>query len=318
MTASPSSSDIRRSSFVTRHSLAVWLRALRIPFFVGTLAPVGVGAAYAHFAGAPFNWLRFALTFVGVMFTNAGLNLANDYFDHKSGDDDMTIATPVSGGSKVIQEDLLAPREVITAALVFLVLAAAIGTYLSSVVGGWLILALGGVGMLFAVGYSAPPLRLGHRRGLGELACLLGCGPVIGLGAYYVQAGRISVAAALATLPVGMLMALILLLNEFHDRKADGSVGKNTLLVVLGTRASAWLNAIVLTLTFALTCGLIGFRVLSAAALLTLTGLPIAAFVALRVLRYHADGPRLLAAIFAMIALHILYSVTLIVILATT
>jgi 1,4-dihydroxy-2-naphthoate polyprenyltransferase len=300
-----------------RSSATVWLRALRVPFFVGTLAPVGVGAAYAHFAGAPFNWPRFVLTFVGVMFTNAGLNLANDYFDHKSGDDDLTVATPVSGGSKVIQEGLLAPRQVIAAAVVFLLLAAAIGVYLNFLVGGWLILGLGVVGMLFAVGYSAPPLRLGHRRGLGELACLLGCGPVIGLGAYYVQTGHVSVAAALATLPVGMLMALILLLNEFHDRAADGRVGKNTLLVVLGTRTSAWLNAIVLALTFALTCGLIRFHVVPVAALLALAGLPIAAFVALRVLRYHADGQRLLAANFAMITLHILYSVTLIVILAT-
>lgn len=318
MTARPSSPGIRPSPLGTRHSPAVWLRALRMPFFVGTLAPVGIGAAYAHFAGTPFNWLRFALTFVGVMFTNAGLNLANDYFDHKSGDDVLTVATPVSGGSKVIQENLLTPRAVITAAVVFLVLAAAIGVYLSFLVGGWLILALGGVGMLFAVGYSAPPFRFGHRRGLGELACLLGCGPVIGLGAYYVQAGHISTAAALATLPVGMLMALILLLNEFHDRAADGSVGKNTLPVVLGTRTSAWLNAVVLAFAFALTCGLVGLQVLPVAALLTLAGLPVAAFVALRALRHHADGPRLLAANFAMITLHILYSVTLIVIFAVS
>ena len=78
----PSSAlGVRRSSF------GVWLRALRAPFFVGTLTPAAFGAAYARYSGYPFNWALFGLTMLGTALANAGCNLANDYFDHRSGDD---------------------------------------------------------------------------------------------------------------------------------------------------------------------------------------------------------------------------------------
>jgi 1,4-dihydroxy-2-naphthoate polyprenyltransferase len=291
--------------------LLVWLRELRAPFFVGTLTPVVVGAAYAHYRGAPFHWGDFLLTFLGIMLTNAGLNMANDYFDHKSGDDLLTKATPVSGGSKVIQEGLLAARAVLAAAVGCLAAAAAIGLYLNFRVGGWVILGTGLVGMLIAWGYSAPPLKLGHRSGVGELACVLGCGPVIGLGAFFVQAGRFSWAAVLATLPTGILMGLVLLLNEFHDREADGRVGKRTLVVAMGAKRATYLLVAGLLSAFGLIAGLVATGLLPVRALFVLATLPLAGFVAWRALRFHADTRRLLPANFAMIGLHVLFSATL-------
>ena len=126
--------------------VTVWLRALRAPFFVGTLTPAAFGAAYAHFAGYPFNWGLFWLTMIGTALANAGCNLANDYFDYQSGDDQLTRATPFSGGSKVIQEGLLSPRQVRNASITSLVLCAGIGLYLNAVTGGLVILAIGIIG----------------------------------------------------------------------------------------------------------------------------------------------------------------------------
>ena len=290
-----------------RRMAVIWLRELRAPFFVGTVMPAVFGAAYAHYAGAAINWPLFGLTILGTVLTNAGLNMTNDYFDHKSGDDYLTPATPVSGGSKVIQEGLLRPRQVLAAAITCLVLAAVVGLYLNAVTGGWVLLAVGAVGMLIAWSYSAPPFRFGHHSGLGELVCVLGCGPVIAFGAYFVQARAFSWAAVVASLPIGILMGLVLFINEFHDVHADRAVGKRTLVVVLGTRASSVVLALALATTYLLTIALVVSGVLAPVSLLGLVTLPLAVFATARARRHHADSPRLLPANFAIIGTHFVF-----------
>ncbi len=288
-----------------------WLRALRAPFFVGTLTPAAFGAAYAHFAGYPFNWGLFWLTMLGTALANAGCNLTNDYFDYKSGDDQLTKATPFSGGSKVIQEGLLSPRQVRNASITSLVLCAGIGLYLNAVTGGVVILAIGIVGVIIAWFYTAPPLRFGSRSGLGEVVCVLGCGPVIAFGAYFVQARALSLPGLIASLPIGLLMGLVLFINEFQDVEADGSVGKRTLVVVMGTKAASRLLSLVLVVTYVLVVVMVRTRVLASASLFVLATVPIAAFAAVRTHRFHADGPRLLPANAAIVLTHLASGVVL-------
>jgi 1,4-dihydroxy-2-naphthoate octaprenyltransferase len=167
------------------------------------------------------------------------------------------------------------------------------------------ILLIGIVGMVIAWFYTAPPIRFGHRSGLGELVCVLGCGPVIALGAYYVQAREFSWPVLWASLPIGLLMGLVLLLNEFHDVEADGRVGKRTLVVVLGARGAAWVVAVTLGLSFVLIAALAVLGVLPGRAPFALAALPLGVFVAVRVLRAHSDTRRLLPANLALIVLHV-------------
>jgi 1,4-dihydroxy-2-naphthoate octaprenyltransferase len=289
----------------------VWLRAVRAPFFTGTLVPAALGGVYANYAGVQLNWPLLALTLLGAVLAHAGLNMANDYFDHRSGNDYLTRATPVSGGSKVIQEGLLRPAQVLAAAIVCSGLAAAIGLYLNFLTGGRVILAVGLVGMAIAWLYTAPPVRLGARSGLGELVCLLGCGPVVVFGAYFVQARDLSWRALAAGVPTGLLMAVVLFINEFHDRDADARVGKRTLVVALGTGRSALVLAVALAVTFGLTVAFVAIGVYPALSLATLAALPLAAFAGLRALRHHGDSVRLLPANFAVIGLHLTYGIVL-------
>jgi 1,4-dihydroxy-2-naphthoate octaprenyltransferase len=299
------------------NTVKVWLRELRAPFFTGTVMPTVFGAAYARYAGAEFNWPLFGLTLLGAVLTHAGLNMANDYFDHKSGNDDLTPATPVSGGSKVIQERLLAPGQVLTAAIGCLAAGAGIGLYLVfrlTPVGARLaLLAVGLVGMVIAWFYEAPPFKFGHRSGLGEAVCVLGCGPVVAFGAYLVQARHVAWPALVVGLPVGMLMGLVLFINEFHDVYADRAVGKRTLVVALGTSAASMILAVVLFLTYALTVALVVARVLPVLALLTLATVPLAWFAFARCRKYHDQSPKLLPANFAIIGLHFLFATILII-----
>jgi 1,4-dihydroxy-2-naphthoate octaprenyltransferase len=297
-------------------ALLFWLRELRAPFFTGTIVPAVFGALYARYAGVPLNWPLFGLTVLGTVFIHAGLNMANDYFDYRSGNDQLTVATPFSGGSKVIQEGLLRPGQVLAAAVTSTVIGAAIGLYLNFRTGGVIILQVGALGLVFAWFYEAPPLKLGHRRGLGEFACLLGCGPVIVLGAYFVQARTFSWSAVLASLPIGLLMMLVLFINEFHDRSADAAVGKNTLVVTLGTARSAVLLWVLLLVNYALMAALVALRVLPATTLWLFLTAPLALFAALRTWRFRSDSPKLLPANLSIILLHLVVGVGMIVTVA--
>jgi 1,4-dihydroxy-2-naphthoate octaprenyltransferase len=289
--------------------LKIWLKALRIPFFTGTVFPVAYGMVFAYYRDGMFHLGRFLLAVAGTALINAGLNLANDYFDHRSGNDDFTPLTPVSGGSKVIQEGLLSPRSMLAGSLICLALAAGIGLYLNFVLPGNAILLVGVVGMVLAFFYSAPPLKIGYRGGIGELACAIGCGPVLVVGGYYVQTGVLSWAAVLASVPMGLLVGLILLINEFPDREADERARKRTLVVLLGKRRAAWIVLGSLLAMYAVGLVLVVVRVFPPYALAALLTAPIAYFIARKAILDHGDLKRMLPANFAMIGLHIVWSV---------
>ncbi len=81
-----------------------------------------------------------------------------------------------------------------------------------------------------SLAYTAPPFRLVHR-GLGEPVTALGFGPVMVLGAYFVCAQAWSWEAFYISLPVALLIALVLYVNQIPDRAGDEAVGKRTLIV---------------------------------------------------------------------------------------
>ncbi|HEX9817031.1 MAG TPA: prenyltransferase, partial [Candidatus Thermoplasmatota archaeon] len=136
---------------------------------------------------------------------------------------------------------------------------------------GLTILWLGLAGFLLGFLYTAPPARLAHR-GVGELAVAVGFGPLIVLGAYFVQTQTFSNTALLASLPIGALIAAVLYINEFPDKDGDARVGKRTLIVRLPARAAVWGYHTLLTVAYVtiLIGAILGaFPVYTLAALLT-------------------------------------------------
>ena len=86
-------------------------------------------------------------------------------------------------------------------------------------------------GFIVSLGYTAPPLKFVYR-GLGEIAVALGFGPLMLLGAYVVQTGgALAWEPFVASIPVALLVALILYVNEIPDRRGDARAGKRTLPV---------------------------------------------------------------------------------------
>jgi 1,4-dihydroxy-2-naphthoate octaprenyltransferase len=222
----------------------------RAPFFTAVVVSVLVGAVVAWSDGF-FHGGYLMLALLGIVCINAGLNMSNDYFDHLSGNDERNRElTPFSGGSRVIQKGILAAEQVLRISTLFYLAGIAIGIYLV-IARGLGLLWIGVLGVFIAFFHNAPPVNLySLAPGVGELAAGLGCGPLIALGSYYVQAQQFSWAALWASIPMGLLVSAILYINEFPDHDADRAVGKRTLVVALGRERAVWGYVILLVATF--------------------------------------------------------------------
>jgi 1,4-dihydroxy-2-naphthoate octaprenyltransferase len=203
--------------------------ATRLPFLTATLVPVGIGGVVAARNGL-FSGLWFVLALVAAVAVHLGLNMANDLFDDASGADAANVTpTPFSGGSRVLQYGLVSRQAMVAGCAAFYALAIALGLVLAAE-RGWALLAIGAVGVGLSLAYSAPPLQLVHR-GLGEPVTALGFGPVMAEGTYFATTGHWSWEAALASVPIAILIALVLYVNQVPDRVGDAAAGKRTLIV---------------------------------------------------------------------------------------
>ena len=266
------------------------LRTTRLPFLTATFVPVILGIAIAARQGA-FDLVTAVLTVVGAAFVQLGLNVANDVFDTVQGADDANVTpTQFSGGSRVIQYGLVSLRQMAGLATLFYLAAALIGLLLLALRGSPALLAIGVIGFIVSIGYTAPPLKLVYR-GLGEIAVAIGFGPLMLLGAYVVQTrGALSWEPFVASLPIALLVALILYVNEIPDRRSDARAGKRTLpvrlpkaTVVNGYRAAA-------VASYAILVGGVAVGVLPIPALLALLTIPLALRVS-RGLEPNYDNP---------------------------
>ena len=194
-----------------------------------------------------------------------------------SGADDANVTpTQFSGGSRVIQYGLVSLRQMATLSTVFYVLAGAIGLVLLATHGSPALLAIGVVGFVVSLGYTAPPLKFVYR-GLGEIAVAFGFGPLMLLGAYVVQTGgALAWEPIVASIPIALLVALILYVNEIPDRRSDARAGKRTLPVRFSPRAViTGYNAAVALAHIVLVGGVV-LGVLPIPALLMLLTIPLA------------------------------------------
>ncbi|MDP2666020.1 MAG: UbiA family prenyltransferase [Candidatus Diapherotrites archaeon] len=287
--------------------IATWIRALRAPFFTATLIPIFLGTAIAFSATGTFSFWPFFWTVWGMLFIHAGVNLANDYFDHQTGNDELNPhPTPFSGGSRVIQEGLVAPNTIRNVALLCLAVGSLIGLYLNSLVPGNLILVLGVLGVGIGFFYSSPPLAASYKR-LGELCVALGFGPLIVLGSYVVQTQSFSIIPLVASIPIALLIVGVLFLNQFPDFEADVKSQKRNLLNTWGKPTGVKLLTYGVAAVFIFTGAGVISGLFPPLAGLTLLALPFA-YAMLTTLRTHYDQVlELLPANANMIKLHFTY-----------
>jgi 1,4-dihydroxy-2-naphthoate octaprenyltransferase len=187
--------------------------------------PVVVGAA----AASEIMWWRFAFALLVAAGLQIGVNFANDYFDGVRG-----VDTPDRlGPPRLTASGLASPRAVLAAALASLGVAAVCGLVLALVTSPVLILAVGTLALLAAVGYSGGPKPYAGL-GLGELMVFLFFGLMATCGTAYVMVETVPASAWWAGSGLGLLAVAILVANNLRDLPTDDASGKRTLAVRLG------------------------------------------------------------------------------------
>jgi len=267
----------------------LWLVAARPRTLPAAIAPVLVGTALAASEGV-FRPLVFVAALVGSVFIQIGTNLSNDYSDARRGADTEDRLGPlrVTGGG------LMPPRRVLVGTYVAFGVAVAAGTYLIAVA-GWELLLVGAVSILAGVLYTGGPRPYGYE-GLGELFVFLFFGVVAVVGSYFAQTERLVWEAFALAVPVGLLAAGILVVNNVRDVDTDRRAGKRTLAVKLGREGARRLFGAMLVFAFMAPVVTWVAGGLSAWILLSLLASPLAVPLARTVLT-RVDGPSLNAAL---------------------
>lgn len=225
-------------------------QALRLPFLGASLIPFAYGVALGY--GPP---QRFLILLAGICVASVHLaaNLVNELADAVSGVDarDPT-AFGMFGGSKVLQREWLSPHWYRRAILVCLATAALALLAVSWRISSLLPLAVGLLGVIAAVAYSVPPLRL-MTRGLGEGTVALLFGPLTVAAGACARTGLLPAwHTVIMGVPLGLLTAAVLLANEVPDAGDDDAVGKRSMVVHVGAEHGWQLYAAVSLLAFLL------------------------------------------------------------------
>jgi len=238
-----------------------------------SVVSVSVGTAVAALHGS-VHWPHYFLTLLGSVFLHAGANVINDYFDYEKEIDRRGASSSYATEGRVLVERWLKPWQVVLTASILFALSVPIGLYLT-MVRGIPVFVLGFIGFLTGLFYTARPIGLKYLA-LGEPAVFFMWGPLMVSGAYYVQRGEFSAQALWISLPIGMLVALILLANNIRDLDFDGVEGVRTIAGFLGRRGAVMLYRLLVALVYGVTILLVVTGHLSAWSLLTLLSLPVA------------------------------------------
>jgi 1,4-dihydroxy-2-naphthoate polyprenyltransferase len=268
--------------------IKIWLLAARPRTLPAGVAPVLVGTALAAAEKSSLRVGAFIAALLGAVFIQVGANLSNDYSDARRGADTEDRLGPV----RVTAGGLVPPKQVLTATYVSFGLAVLCGVYLI-VVAGWVILAIGSASILAGVLYTGGPRPYGYE-GLGDVFVFLFFGLVAVTGSYYAQVERLEWEAFALAVPVGLLAAAILAVNNIRDAPTDARVGKRTLAVRLGRGRARDFYAAEVYVAFLIPVAvwLAGGSHVGAFVLLSWLALPLAVPL-VRTVRQHDDGPTL-------------------------
>jgi 1,4-dihydroxy-2-naphthoate polyprenyltransferase len=264
---------------------AQWLEGARPRTLPAALAPVFVGTGAAVALGG-FRPVPALLALLVALALQVAVNYANDYSDGKRGTDADRV-----GPMRLVGSGAASPRQVLVAALLAFAVAAVAGLGLAALSSWWLV-AVGAASILAAWTYTGGPLPYGYRA-LGEVFVFVFFGLVAVVGTTFVQTRAVEPLAVAAAVPIGLLIVAILVVNNLRDLDGDAAVGKRTLAVLLGDRATRLFFAASLLVPFGVIAGI---GVVRPWALLGLLAAPLALPPVRTVLR-GGRGPALVAAL---------------------
>ncbi|MGO9473384.1 MAG: 1,4-dihydroxy-2-naphthoate octaprenyltransferase [Rhodomicrobium sp.] len=236
--------------FTAKHAppspAAIWLMAIR-PFSLAiSIAPVAAGAALAWTNAGRVQWPAALAAAAAAALIQIGTNFYNDAADYLHGAHRSDRAGPLS----VIAQGLLTAPALIRAAWLSFAGAALFGLYLVYF-GGWPILVLGMLSIVCGWAYSGGPLPIAYTP-LGELFVIAFFGLGAAGGTYWLCTGTLDTPAIVCGLALGSFGAAVLLVNNYRDINEDKRVGRFTLAIAIGPKASRALYAAMMAAPFGL------------------------------------------------------------------
>ncbi len=265
-----------------------WLLVIRAPFLPLSVVLAFLGASIAWYEarrfGSAFDIGYALLAGLGILLAHISVDVLNEYSDYKSGIDRETKRTPFSGGSGVLPSGLISPKQALWLGIVSFLLAVVIGIFFV-VIKDWQLLPLLLVAALLIFLYTPAILKTRWP----EWAPGLGMGTLPVMGAYFVQTAEYTWPLVVASIPSGILVHNLLLLNEFPDVEADRNAGRKTMPITAGKAKASIVYSVLTMLVYAWIAVAALTRIMPAFSLIALLTLPLAVKAVQGALKY--DDP---------------------------
>lgn len=219
--------------YVEHGSLKAWVLAARPKTLTGAAVPVMIGAALAFSIHGSVRPIPMFLCFLFAFLMQIDANFVNDYYDCIKGTD---------------TEDRLGPKRACAQGWISLPsmkVGIVVTTLLSCIIGLPLVL-YGGqdmilIGIACVIFCFLYTICLSYW-GLGDLLVLLFFGIVPVCITYYLVAPEngqiVQTAVVWSSVACGLVVDALLIVNNYRDIESDSKVGKHTLVVRIGKRAS--------------------------------------------------------------------------------
>ncbi|MFT3894127.1 MAG: 1,4-dihydroxy-2-naphthoate polyprenyltransferase [Anaerolineales bacterium] len=246
-----------------------WILAIRPRTLPAAAAGVVMGASLAWRDGY-FRVDAALVCLFTALLLQIGSNLANDVFDFERGTDTAERLGP----TRVTQAGMLTPKQVKSGMVIVFTLAALLGLYLAWL-GGWVIIVMGIAAILSAIAYTGGPFPIGYY-GLGDVFVFIFFGLASVAGTYYIQAGTVTLVVWWMTIPPGMIITAILVVNNLRDLENDRKAGKHTLAVRLGEKGTRIQYMTCITIAYLILIPVAWAGMIPWASLLAWLSLPIA------------------------------------------
>ncbi len=252
-----------------RSPMSLWMQAVRAFSFTASITPALLGAALAlNFEGQVY-WTMLPLIIICSVMVHAATNLVSDYFDYKKGVDTKESY----GSSRILVDELLRPDAVYRVGMILFALTFVLGLLMVAE-RGTPILILGVVGILGGYFYCGGGSFAYKYIAVGDLLVFILMGPLMVCGAYYVLTGSMSNEVILTSLPIGCLVAAILIANNIRDISHDRKAKLHTMSTVLGPKGAKMEYILIVLAAFVIVAILVIMNVLSPWSLLVVLSLP--------------------------------------------
>jgi len=219
--------------------------------WIASMVPMAVAFVYSFRNRTEGSIPWFILAVIAIFLIEIGKNAVNEVVDYISGVDkdiDEDKKTPFSGGKKTIVEGKLTTGQAKKIAL---------ATYIPAVIIGLVIvffrefdvLWIGMLGVGASLLYSVPPFKFAYR-GLGEIAVGFTFGPLIMTGVNLLMTGEIDHGVLAASVPIGLIIANVLWINQCLDYETEKKGDKKNWVVRLGKKTASYIYGLVFLLVY--------------------------------------------------------------------